>query len=114
MTVCELCGLVSTNISLLSIRITPPIDGVIDPDYEHDHNVPVCAECSSRIHIACAMTEIKEVFAIRAEAAERRERAQARVAFFMAQEEAEEEKAAQRAAEEKEEEDDGTDPDDGF
>ena len=99
MTKCELCGLVSPDISLLSIRITPPIEGVIDPDYERDHNVPVCAECSSRIHIACAMTEINEVFAIREESRERMERARDRVAFFMAQEEAEEEKAAKKAVE---------------
>ena len=111
---CVLCNLKSESIAEVRLRQTPTIEGVVDPNYEYDYNVPMCAECYARVTLAAAMAELEEADAIRAEAAERRERAQARVAFFMAQEEAEEEKAARRAAKEKEGEDDGTDPDDCF
>ena len=101
---CALCGLESETIADLRLRQTPTIEGVVDPNYEYDYNVPLCAECYTRVTLAAAMAELEEANVIRTEAAERRERAQARVAFFMAQEEAEERKAAQRTAAKEEEE----------
>ena len=88
--ICHICDLLADDVVPMRIRATPPIDGVVDPAYEHDYDVPVCGECRAEINIECAAAEINAIRRIRADAAARRERAQNRTAVFLALEEQEE------------------------
>ncbi len=96
---CDVCDLKRDDVIPMRLRMTPPIDGVVDPQYEHDYGVPVCGECRFRINLACAEAELMEVAAIRAEAVKRRERARRRAYLHQAWEEAEEEMIYRRELE---------------
>ena len=88
MRICSLCGIPKEELSEISVRRSLSLDGVIDPNNEHDHNMPVCAECSNRIFLASARAELAEIDAIEAESAPRKARARERHALFLAMEEA--------------------------
>ena len=90
--ICHLCGLLADDVIPMRLRMTPPIDGVVDPAYEYDYGVPVCGECRTRINLACACAELEEIANIRAEAADLRHRVKMRVATFLALEEEEEDR----------------------
>lgn len=99
---CQICYRFADDVQPARIRITPPIDGVIDPEYEHNYGTLVCGACRTEINLACANTEIAVVNAIFARSAEERERDRRRAYLLQAWEEIEEEKAARKAAENEE------------
>lgn len=88
MRICSLCGIPKEELSEMSVRRSLKLDGVVDPNNEHDYNMPVCAECSSRIFFASARAEMAEIDAIEAEAVSLKARARERHALFLAMEEA--------------------------
>ena len=96
---CKLCGLKRDDVILMRLRATPPIDGVVDPAYEHDYGVPVCGECRMEINVACANTEILIINKILARSAEKRERQRDRAYLHQAWEEVEEEMIYRRELE---------------
>ncbi len=102
MQICELCGLLAEDVTERKMRVSMPVEGIIDPEYEYDR-ICICRPCGTRLAFALAEAEMCEIAAIRDEAAARRKRQGDRVAFLMAQEAAEEAKATAQETEETEE-----------
>lgn len=96
---CSLCDLKRDDVIPMRVRMTPPVDGVVDPVYEHDYGVPICGECRFRINLACAEAELMEIEVIRKEVAGRRERALRRAYLHQAWEDTEEEMIYRRELE---------------
>ena len=113
MQICQLCGLEKENVHDMRIRVTPPVDGVVDAAYEHDYNVPVCVDCRTRVNFACAMKELDVIREIMNEARERRKRAYDRAAFLLAMEDLEELKVNKKLPVDLEGDYGNTDSDDG-
>ena len=93
---CNVCGFLAEDILPIKLRRVIPIDGVIDPDYEHDYGVPVCGKCRLFISEAIAEAEVAAIRAIQDECRPILEAKREEVALFMAFRDAREARVLQK------------------